>query len=71
MIINGQEYRINRENSVVRQWDKVYCKLLKKILKDGELFENRTGIDTLSIEGVSFKLNVGKEFPILESKKVE
>lgn len=70
MIINGQEYRINRENSVVRQWDRVYCQLLKKILKEGELFENRTGIDTLSIEGVSFKLNAGEEFPILESKKV-
>ena len=49
MIINGQEYRINRENSVVRQWDRVYCQLLKKILKEGELFENRTGIDSLSI----------------------
>lgn len=70
MLINGQEYRINRENAIVREWDKIYCNLLKEILKEGELFENRTGIDTLSIEGVSFKLNVGKEFPILESKKV-
>ena len=70
MLINGQEYRINRENCVVRKWDKVYCQLLKKILKEGELFENRTGIDTLSIEGVSFKLNASEEFPILESKKV-
>ena len=70
MLINGQEYRINRENAKVRKWDKVYCQLLKKILKEGELFENRTGIDTLSIEGVSFKLNAGEEFPILESKKV-
>ncbi len=70
MLINGQEYRINRENAIVRKWDKIYCQLLKKILKEGELFENRTGIDTLSIEGVSFKLNAGEEFPILESKKV-
>ena len=70
MKINGEEHRINRENCVVRQWDKIYCNLLKKILKQGELFENRTGIDTLSIEGVSFKLNAGEEFPILESKKV-
>lgn len=70
MIINGKEYKINRENSVIRDWDKVYCNLLKKILKQGELFENRTGIDTLSIEGVNFKLDIGKDFPILESKKV-
>lgn len=70
MLINGKEYVINRENSVVRKWDKVYCELLKKILKEGELFENRTGIDTFSIEGVNFKLDIGKEFPILESKKV-
>lgn len=70
MIIKGKEYKINRETSVVSQWDKVYCNLLKKILKEGELFENRTGIDTLSIEGVTFKLDVGNEFPILESKKV-
>lgn len=70
MKINGQEYRINRENSVVRKWDKVYCELLQKILDEGELFENRTGIDTLSIEGTYFKLNVGEEFPILESKKI-
>jgi len=70
MLINGKEYKINRKNSVIRDWDKVYCQLLKKILKEGELFENRTGIDTLSIEGVNFKLDVGKDFPILESKKV-
>ncbi len=70
MLINGQEYRINRDNAIVRNWDRIYCDLLKKILKEGELFENRTGIDTLSIEGVSFKLNAGEEFPILESKKV-
>lgn len=70
MNIKGKEYKINRETSVVSEWDKIYCNLLKKILKEGELFENRTGIDTLSIEGVAFKLDAGSEFPILESKKV-
>jgi len=70
MRIDGQEYRINRDNCVIRDWDKVYCELLKKILNEGEWFENRTGIDCLSIEGVSFKLNAGEEFPVLESKKV-
>ncbi len=70
MKINGKEYAINPDNFKIRDFDKVYCELLKRILKDGELFENRTGIDTLSIEGVNFKLDVGSEFPILESKKV-
>lgn len=70
MVINGKEVKVNRENAKVSEFDKKYCELLKKILNEGELFENRTGIDTLSIEGVNFKFDVGKEFPILESKKV-
>ena len=70
MIINGKEYKINRETSVVNEWDEIYCGLLQKILDEGELFENRTGIDTFSIEGFNFKLDVGKCFPVLESKKV-
>ena len=70
MEINGNEIKVNRENAIVRDFDKKYCELLKKILEEGELFENRTGIDTLSIEGVNFKLDLGKEFPLLESKKV-
>lgn len=70
MIINGKEIKLNKENAVVRDWDKIYCNILEKILNEGEIFENRTGIDTLSIEGISFKLDVGECFPILESKKV-
>lgn len=54
----------------VRKWDKVYCELLKQILKEGEEVNNRTGINTISIEGVNFKLDVLEEFPILETKKV-
>lgn len=61
---------LNKEDYKVRKFDKKYCELLKKILTEGELFENRTGIDTLSVEGVNFKLDLGKEFPLLESKKV-
>lgn len=70
MIINGKKCNINRSTAIVSEWDKVYCDLLKKILSDGEKCHNRTGIDTLSIEGFNFKLNVGEQFPILESKKV-
>ena len=62
---------INIETAKVNKWDKIYCELLKKIMLEGEIFENRTGIDTLSIEGVNFKLeNIENNFPILESKKV-
>ena len=61
---------LNKEDYKIRDFDKAYCELLKDILKNGELFENRTGIDTLSVEGVNFKLDLGKEFPLLESKKV-
>ena len=70
MVINGKEVKINRENAIVRDFDKQYCELLKKILSEGELFENRTGIDTLSIPGGGYVFDVGNEFPILESKKI-
>lgn len=71
MVINGKEFNsLSKEDYKVRDFDKAYCELLKDILKNGELFENRTGIDTLSVEGVNFKLDLGKEFPLLESKKV-
>ena len=62
--------KINRKDAVVRDFDKQYCELLKKILEEGELFENRTGVDTLSIPGGGYVFDVGNEFPILESKKI-
>ena len=70
MEINGKEIKINRKDAVVRDFDKQYCELLKKILEEGELFENRTGVDTLSIPGGGYVFDVGNEFPILESKKI-
>lgn len=70
MEINGKEVKINRKDAVVRDFDKQYCELLKKILEEGELFENRTCVDTLSIPGGGYVFDVGNEFPILESKKI-
>ena len=62
---------LNRENAKVNKFDKIYCELLKKIMSEGELFKNRTGVDTLSIEGFNFKLeDIENNFPILETKKV-
>ena len=70
MEINGKEVEVNRKDAVVRDFDKQYCELLKKILEEGELFENRTGVDTLSIPGGGYVFDVCNEFPILESKKI-
>ena len=70
MLINGKNYTINRDTARVTKWDKMYCDTLKEILSEGELTPNRTGIDTLSIPHAYFKLDVGSEFPLLETKKV-
>ena len=71
MKINGENYELKKENYKIKNFDKIYCSLLENILENGEIFDNRTGINTLSIEGVYFKLNVGDEYPILESKKIK
>lgn len=70
MLIDGKSYKINRLTAKVTEWDKIYCSILKDILSKGELCPNRTGIETLSIPHVYIKLDVGQEFPILETKKV-
>ena len=70
MIINGKEIKINRENAVVSVADKEYYKLCKEILDNGLKTHNRTGIDTYSIAGYNFKIDISNYFPILETKKV-
>lgn len=70
MIIKNKNYKINRNTCKVTEWDKLYCETLKDIIENGELCPNRTGIETLSIPNAYFKLDVGKEFPILETKKL-
>ena len=70
MKIDGKEIKINRSTARVTEWDKQYCNILKNIITNGELCPNRTGVETLSIPNVNINLNVGEEFPILETKKV-
>ena len=70
MEIDGEKYWIKRDTAKVTDWDKKYCELLKEILETGELCPNRTGIETLSIPHAYIKLDVEKEFPILETKKL-
>lgn len=71
MIIDNKEIRINRDNAFVSEVDIAYCNLLEEILSEGKIKKNRTGIDAISIPGGwSYKFDVGKSFPILESKYV-
>ena len=70
MKINDKDYIINRNTAKVTEWDKIYCNILKEIINYGELTPNRTGIETLSLPNINFKLDVGESFPILETKKV-
>lgn len=50
-------------------FDKQYLELVKKILKEGIEVENRTGINTIKIPSHSFEFDLGKEFPVLETKQ--
>lgn len=52
------------------EFDKEYLKLLKRILKEGEEVENRTGVNTIKIEDYSFRFDLSKEFPILSTKQL-
>jgi len=61
---------INRDNAIVREWDRVYCELAKEILDKGEGYVSRAGDVVGSLFAPTFKLDVGREFPILESKKL-
>lgn len=53
----------------MRNFDKEYLELVKKILKEGEEVENRTGINTIKVPSHSFEFDLSKEFPILETKQ--
>jgi len=48
-----------------------YCELLARVLRDGDLVENRTGTDTYSLLGVQQTYNIHRDgFPVLTSKLV-
>lgn len=50
--------------------DLEYKKLCSKILEDGELKEDRTGVGTKSIFGYQMRFDLSKEFPLLTTKKI-
>lgn len=49
---------------------KEYLRIVKKVLNEGELKDNRTGIKTKAIAGEMFQHNMQDGFPILTTKKV-
>lgn len=51
-------------------FDKEYLELVKRILKEGVEVENRTGVNTIKVPSHVFEFDLGKEFPILETKDV-
>ena len=71
MIINDKEIKIDRSKARVSDMDTAYCNLVNEILTTGSRTNNRTGIDTISIAGWNYKFNVGREFPIAETKDVK
>ena len=50
--------------------DELYKDLLNKILTNGKLKHNRTGVDTLSISGHMLEYDMDQGFPILTTKKI-
>lgn len=47
-----------------------YLNIVQKILKEGEIKQNRTGIKTLAIAGVMFEHDMARGFPLLTTKKM-
>jgi len=49
---------------------KAYLDIIQKILKEGVVKENRTGVDAISIAGAMFEHDMEKGFPLLTTKSV-
>jgi thymidylate synthase len=49
---------------------KAYLDIAEKILSDGILKKNRTGVDALAIAGAMFEHDMARGFPLLTTKKI-
>ncbi len=49
---------------------KEYLDIVKYVLDNGHRKENRTGIDTIAVFGMHYKIDLAKGFPLLTTKKV-
>lgn len=52
------------------KWDKKYNQLCRDILKDGIEVENRTGINTIKLDGYYLEFDLEEEFPALTYKQL-
>lgn len=48
-----------------------YQHLVESVLKNGQFKENRTGVDTISHFGESYKIDLQKGFPLLTTKQMD
>ena len=49
---------------------KQYLDLVEHVLKEGTRKENRTGVDTMSVFGYHYKVDLSEGYPLLTTKKV-
>ncbi len=49
---------------------KQYLELVRTVLDEGTIKENRTGTNTLMYFGYHYKVDLAKGFPLLTTKKV-
>jgi len=52
------------------QAEEQYLSLIDRIIKEGELKHNRTGVDTLAIAGAMIEHDMSEGFPLLTTKKI-
>lgn len=51
-------------------WEQQYLDLVKDVLENGEYREDRTGTGTTAVFGRSLSINLGKETPLMTTKKM-
>lgn len=51
-------------------WETQYLNLLEKVINGGTIQHNRTGIDTLRVEGAHMQINLQQGFPAVTTKQL-
>lgn len=64
-------YRATIASRVSSNLMRKYQHLVESVLKNGQFKENRTGVDTISNFGESYKINLQQGFPLLTTKKMD
>ena len=69
----SHQLNVNNFNKLIRKEktaDESYLEIIDKVLAEGSIKENRTGIPTLVIPTATFEHNMSNGFPILTTKKM-